>query len=151
MKADWAALALMVAVLSFSGCGFVKDRVIAPNTGGKYYAVSAPQTPFFKYGPQQGNGPDAQLQRDTLLSLIHTSFGYCKVQLTSGEQGFVAREDIKVAPATIIAAVTTPAAPAPASVNQFNINSADPRLVPPPEPLPDSSPEMPVEPEPLEQ
>jgi hypothetical protein len=117
---------------------------------GKYYAVTSEKAAFYKYGPQQGSGADLELPRDTLLTLIRSSFGYCKVTLASGEQGYVAREDINVAPPGLVAAVTNP--PGSSSRReQFNINSNDPRLVAPPEALPDTNPIMPVEPDPLQQ
>ena len=51
-------------------------------------------------------------------------------------QGYVASEEIRPAPATLLAAATTPHTSARA-IQQFNLNSDDPRLVPPPEELPD--------------
>ena len=91
-----------------------------------------------------------QLPKDTLLTLGRSSFGYCRVTLRSGEEGYVAREDINVAPPKLVAEVTNPAGSS-AHGEQFNINSNDPRLIAPPEPLPDTNPIMPVEPDPLQQ
>jgi hypothetical protein len=114
---------------------------------GKLYAVSADSAAFFQHGPQQGREPDKKLPRETLLKVIRPSFCYCKVQLvSSGEQGYVASEEIKLASPTLIASTTSshaepPIAPTP-SVEQFNLNSDDPRLVPPPEELPD--PDLPA-------
>jgi hypothetical protein len=42
--------------------------------GGKYYAVSAKKAAFYRYGPQQGNGPDRKLPHDTLVTLIQPTF-----------------------------------------------------------------------------
>src|SRR5438270_6888928 len=78
---------------------------LAVNSG-KYYAVSAARAAFYRYGPQQGNGPDQKLPHDTLVTLIQPTFGYCKVQLMSGEQGYVASEDIHPASAQLVAAAT---------------------------------------------
>jgi hypothetical protein len=71
------------------------------------------------------------------------------VQLVaSGEQGYVASEEIKPASSTLVASTTTArtdhplSAPPPPAVEQFNLNSNDPRLVPPPEDLPD--PDLPA-------
>ena len=143
-----AGVALLAAVHLLVGCGSAARSARAPKIG-KYYAVTSEKAAFYKYGPQQGSGADLQLPKDTLLTLVRASFGYCKVTLTNGEQGYVAREDIKVAPPELVAAVTAP----PESTTQgeqFRFNSNDPRLVAPPEPLPDSSPVMPVEPDPLQ-
>ncbi|HEX8280812.1 MAG TPA: hypothetical protein VF551_05515 [Chthoniobacterales bacterium] len=108
------------------------------NANGKLFAVSADQTSFYRYGPQQGNGPDESLPRDTLLTLIRPSFGYCKVQVLPGaKEGYVASEDIKPAPPTLVAALTASTQPASTSASQaehFDTSSAEP---PPPEALPD--------------
>jgi hypothetical protein len=143
------AVALILLVHLLTGCASGEGSAKTAKAG-KYYAVTSEKTAFYKYGPQQGNGADLQLPRDTLLTLVRSSFGYCKVTLTSGEQGYVAREDINVAPPNLVAAVTNPVGNA-ARGEHFNINSNDPRLIAPPEPLPDTSPIMPVEPDPLQQ
>lgn len=116
------------------------------NAGTKYYAVTTEAAPFYRYGPQQGNGPDLRLPRNTLVTLIRPSFGYSKVQvLDSHQQGYVASEDIQVAPASLVASATaTPppvAAVSPPTGEQFNLNSTDPRLNAPPEQLP--APDLP--------
>lgn len=143
------AVALILLVHLLAGCAS-GDGTAKVARVGKYYAVTSEKTAFYKYGPQQGSGADLQLPKDTLLTLVRSSFGYCKVTLTSGEQGYVAKEDINVAPPNLVAAVTNPAGSA-ARGEQFNINSHDPRLIAPPEPLPDTNPIMPVEPDPLQQ
>jgi hypothetical protein len=118
------------------------DKPAAGANAGKYYAVSAKETPFFHYGPQQGNGPDQKLQQDTLISLVRPSFGYSKVRLLTGEQGYVASEDIHVASPALIAAATAPPPPtSTSSVPKFRLDSNDPRLIAPPEPLPMDLPE----------
>lgn len=131
---------LTVAVLF--GCAKKSaDKPTAIN-GGKYYAVTTDKTSFYKYGPQQGNGPDQQLNHDTLLTLIRPSFGYCKVRLLDGQQGYVASEDIRTASAQLVAAATAPT-PGPVATNSIptHINPNDPRFQPPPAPLPESFPE----------
>ena len=78
------------------------------------------------------------------MKLIRPSFGYSKVELiSSGEQGYVSSEDIRPTSSNLIASVTPPKvdalSPTPSTspaVEQFNLNSDDPRLVPPPEALP---------------
>jgi hypothetical protein len=68
--------------------------------------------------------------------------------VASGEQGYVANDEIRLASSNLIASTNTarpdPITSAPASpgVEQFNLNSNDPRLVPPPEELPD--PDLPA-------
>src|SRR6266550_7455361 len=114
---------------------------LAVNSG-KYYAVSAARAAFYRYGPQQGNGPAHKLPHDTLVTLIQPTFGYCKVQLMSGEQGYVASEDIHPASAELVAAATTkPSVTATDRVSRSHLNPNDPRLKMPPEPLPLDLPE----------
>jgi hypothetical protein len=112
-----AAIACMTLALIASSCSSSNsDRPRAANAG-NYYAVKTGSTDFFRYGPQQGNGPDQKLPHDTLMTLIRPSFGYAKVKLITGEQGFVASDDIQKAPQTLIAAVTATPTPAPVPVS----------------------------------
>jgi len=74
------------------------------------------------------------------MTLIHPSFGYCKVKLITGEQGYVASDDIRLAPPALVAAATAPP-PQPARAPRFPFDSSDPRLIAPPEPLPEFDPE----------
>jgi hypothetical protein len=142
-----ALAAVAVLALSFSACNSVTktvQKVTQPPEKAKLYAVTADSAAFFRHGPQQGREPDQKLSRDTLVKLIRPSFGYSKVQLVaSGEQGYVASDEIKPAPSMLVASAATArtesvhsASPSPAA-EQFNLNSDDPRLVPPPEDLPD--------------
>jgi len=144
--------AAALLILSFTGCASVNktvQKVTAPPADAKFFTIAADSAPFFHHGPQQGREPDKTLTKDTLVKLIRPSFGYSKVQLVaSGEQGYVASDQIKPASSTLVASAatarTTPAGtepPAPAA-EQFNLNSSDPRLIPPPEELPD--PDLPA-------
>ena len=79
-----------------------------------------------------------------MLKLIRPSFGFSKVEIAeTGEQGYVSSEEIRPASSNLIAfappkvdPVATP--PDQPAAEQFNLNSSDPRLVPPPEDLPHS-------------
>jgi len=110
----------------------------------KLYAVSVESAAFFRRGPQAGRDPDKTLSRETVVKLIRPSFGFSKVEIAAtGEQGYVSSEEIRPASSNLIASASapktdplaTPATPAP-TAEQFNLNSEDPRLVPPPEALP---------------
>jgi hypothetical protein len=85
-----------------------------------------------------------QLPRDSIMKVIRPSFGYVKVQLQGGENGYVASEDIRPAAAALVAEkLAPPPAPAPSFAGQgeqFGLDSSDPRLIAPPEPLPEASP-----------
>jgi hypothetical protein len=140
-----------VLALSFSACSSVTktvQKVTKPPENAKLYAITADSAAFFRHGPQQGREPDQKLSRDTIVKLIRPSFGYSKVQLvTSGEQGYVASEEITPASPMLVASTATARTEAalspPASeAEQFNFSSDDPRLVPPPEELPD--PDLPA-------
>lgn len=105
------------------------------------FAVVTDTTSFYRYGPQQSNGPDQALPKDTLMTLIRPSFGYSKVQLANGgSEGYVASEDIKPAPPTLLASLNPPA-PEPSSssaAENFDMHSSEP---PPLESLP--APDLP--------
>lgn len=146
----WAAAA--VFALSFSACSSVTktvQKVTKPPENAKLYAVTADSAAFYRHGPQPGREPDQKLSKDTVVKLIRPSFGFSKVQLVaSGEQGYVASDEIRPATPMLIASAATArpesaaaTSPLPA-VEQFNLNSDDPRLVPPPEELPD--PDLPA-------
>ena len=137
---------LPIAAASFltAGCESSNQPKIFSGTTNSWYSVTANQTPFYRYGPQQGNGPDMQLPRDSIMKVIRPSFGYVKVQLQDGESGYVANEDIRPAPSTLVAEKLTPPPEAPPTIadqgEQFLLDSDDPRLIAPPEPLPEASP-----------
>jgi hypothetical protein len=132
--------ALAVAAIALlSSCSTVNKITKADTKSGKLFAVATDQTPFYRYGPQQGNGPDEKLPKDTLMTLIRPSFGYCKVQLVAGaKEGYVASEDIKPAPPTLVAALTPPTRAATSQSENFDTRSSEP---PPPETLP--APDLP--------
>ena len=142
MKPPRLVLPALVALLA-AGCASTLKPALSGTTGG-WYSVSAEQTPFYRYGPQQGGGPDLQLPRDSIMKVIRPSFGYVKVQLQDGANGYVASEDIGPANAALVAEkLAPPPTPPPTFAGQgeqFGLDSDDPRLVAPPEPLPEASP-----------
>jgi hypothetical protein len=147
-----AALAALLFALIGAGCTSTHKTSQSTRRDAKIFAVTSDAAPFFRHGPRPGRDPDLKLAKDTLVKLIRPSFGFSKVQLVaSGEQGYVASEDITPAPSTLIAAATpapmdsvlSPPSNRPAG-EQFNLNSNDPRLVPPPENLPNSDAPLPA-------
>jgi hypothetical protein len=133
----------------FAGCSAEKKSGATTSTLGGWYSVTTAQTAFFHHGPQQGNGPDSQLPRDSIMKVIRPSFGYVKVQLQDGENGYVASDDIGPANPSLVAEKLAPPPPPPEPVfasqsqdqeEQFQLDSSDPRLIAPPEPLPEPSP-----------
>ena len=135
MKREVVALA--VATIVLAGCSKSKLNSASGRGGEKFFAITAETADFYYYGPQQASGPDKKLEKGTLMTLIRPSFGYCKVKLLTGEQGFVANEDVGVASNALIAAATSPP---PSRSARFRLDSPDPRLVMPPEPLPEFEP-----------
>jgi hypothetical protein len=149
---NYSRLAAATTVLAslFIGCSASDKPTVTSTrtarTDGKLFAVSAESAAFFRHGPQAGREPDKTLPKETPVKLIRPSFGFSKVELVaSGEQGYVASDDLRPASSALIASTsapkTDPLATAPTtgpSVEQFNLNSNDPRLVPPPEDLPPS-------------
>jgi hypothetical protein len=148
-----AAVALALLSTLGAGCKSAdkppKSTTTSPT---RLYAIAVDSSAFFRHGPQPGLEPDLKLPKDTVVKLIRPSFGYSKVEVvSSGLRGYVASEEIKPASSTLLASATpapvdavttrTTQATAPA-VEQFNLNSNDPRLVPPPEDLPD--PDLPA-------
>jgi hypothetical protein len=142
------AAALLALLLS--GCSSASKPAVTTTTPAKkerqIYVVSTDTAAFFKRGPQSGREPDKTLPRETVVKLIRPSFGFAKVEIAeTGEQGYVSSEEIRPASSALIASaatrkpdpLTTPSAEStPSSVEQFNLDSSDPRLIPPPEALP---------------
>ena len=131
--------ATVALALALAGCAEPNSNQPSAGNGGKFYAVITDSAPFYRYGPQQGTGPDKKLEKDTLMTLIRRSFGYCEVKLTSGEQGYVASEDIGVAPPALVDAATAPRA-SPTGSRHFHFDPNDPRFAPPPEGNPEFEP-----------
>ena len=131
-----AQMAALLVTGALGACSSMGRNPVAKENGGKMFAVVTEKTSFYRYGPQQGNGPDQTLPKDTLMTLIRPSFGYCKVHLLEGADGYVASEDIKPAPPTLLAALNPPHPPTESE--NFDIQSSEP---PPPEGLP--APDLP--------
>jgi hypothetical protein len=142
MKVSSCLLGGILTLLGLCGTSCSTSDSTAPtaSNSGKYYAVSVKQAEFYLYGPQQGNGPDQKLPQDTLVMLIRPSFGYSKVQLMNGQQGYVASQDIHAAPAQLVSAETTPAVRPSHETGRTPKFRFDPRSIPA-EPLPNDAPE----------
>jgi hypothetical protein len=139
MKVSSCVLGGILTLLGLcdTSCSTSDPAAPTASNSGKYYAVSVKRAEFYLYGPQQGNGPDRKLPQDTLVMLIRPSFGYSKVQLMNGQQGYVASQDIRAAPPQLVSAETTPMVPSTNHIPKFRF---DPRSIPA-DPLPNDAPE----------
>jgi hypothetical protein len=139
--------ALTLSALLFASCSATNKTAPATATSAKrdakVFVVSVASVAFLHHGPRAGREPDKRLSKETVVTLIRPSFGYSKVEIAAtGEKGYVSSDEIRPASSNLVASVSapkvdpmsTPATPPP--VEQFNLNSNDPRLVPPPEDLP---------------
>ena len=122
------AVAVAVALLTLlSGVRVARQAIRSPQQTAARFLQSPPiRRRSIRYGPQQGNGADQELPKDTLVTLIRPSFGYCKVQLLQGSlEGYVASEDIRPAPPTLLAALN-PATQTRASRPAAKISTSTP-------------------------
>lgn len=135
-------LSLIGAATLSSNCARTTAPAGGTGTGNDYYAVSSSSADFFVHGPQQANGADRQLARGTLMTVDKISFGYAQVHLTSGEEGYVARQDIKPAPPAAVAKTRPTARPAAVKYHEPKLPSPEssPAIEPSAIPAPSASP-----------
>jgi hypothetical protein len=102
-KIAFVILIAISVMVTLSGCAkwFSKRSPSAKHE--TFFAVTAEKTPFYRYGPQQGGGPDRELTKNTLVTMIRHAFAYSKVRLPDGQQGFVANDDLSRASESLIA------------------------------------------------
>ncbi|MBV8353390.1 MAG: hypothetical protein JOZ21_14065 [Verrucomicrobia bacterium] len=74
---------------------------VAAGTGDDFRAAVRDHVKLYQSGPQQITGPDALLQKGTLVRMVRRALGYSLVQTVEGNQlGWVANEDLGRAPET---------------------------------------------------
>ena len=137
---------LVLIALCGTGCSTPDSGAPAASNSGQYYIVSSKKALFYRYGPQQASGPDGKLPPGTLMMLIRPAFGYSKVQLLTGLQGYVATQDIHAAPPEVVQAATNPNPTVSGTIEpnrnrRSRDNMVDPRFLPPPPALPEDQPE----------
>ena len=69
----------------------------APAAGSRYI-VTGTNAQFYKYGPAQSFGSDFVLPRGKKVTMLQRSFGYSRVTTDDGLTGYVATDDIALAP-----------------------------------------------------
>ncbi|MDP9292795.1 MAG: hypothetical protein M3O82_10600 [Verrucomicrobiota bacterium] len=60
--------------------------------------ISADKSPFYKFGPAQAAGPDSMLAKNDHVWMVRREFGFSRVETEDGQFGYVATEDLKIAP-----------------------------------------------------
>ena len=133
----------MLIALALSACArwSARHTAAAKAKSGTLFIVTAETTPFYRHGPRQAHGPDRQLTKDTVLTVIRHAFGYSKVQLADGQKGFVANDNLIRASDTLIAATSDSSSQAQEDLPQtpeVTLPSADPAPELEPTPLPES-------------
>lgn len=92
MKHDrWLLLGLG---LGLGGCASTREA-FAPDRAPEYMVLR--ETSFFLRGPAQPGRPD-KLPKQTIVRLRIKENGYSVVQLSDGRTGYVADEDLRLAP-----------------------------------------------------
>ncbi len=81
-------------LLALVGCA---GPTFAPEAAPEYVAVRD-RSPLFRYGPQQGGAPEAQVPKGERVRMLRREFGYSLVQMADGMTGYVANEDLAPAP-----------------------------------------------------
>lgn len=100
------------------------------------FIVQRQGAPFYRYGPQQAEPPEARLDKGERVLRLRAELGFSLVQLASGPAGYVANEDL--APAPPLPAPPLPAPPAvPAEKFSPEPEAVSAPPVEPPLPKPD--------------
>jgi len=86
---------LLAAVAAFlGGCA---SQTYSPAQAPDYIIIKN-HAAFYKLGPMQPGGPDTTLPADTRVKLIRQEMGYSMIQLDDQQTGYVANENMAVAP-----------------------------------------------------
>ena len=145
MKLGTTIALLTVSIIGIGlsgGCEGVNSPKRAAARGAKFFVVKVKSAPFYRLGPAQLNGADKILQKDTLVTLVRPETGFSKVQLASGDQGYVANDYLTTAPPAAIAAINAPPAsrprliPAEPNSSRFNPPDLPAEIEPTPIPVP---------------
>ena len=86
-------LCFLLTLCALAACSAPLGGVPKPGR----YIVTAMSTPFYKYGPAQGNA-DFMLAKGRALTLVKHTLGFSQVTTAEGQGGYVANEDIAPAP-----------------------------------------------------
>jgi hypothetical protein len=84
-------LALALLLPACSSIEYAPDQM-------PWMVVLHDEVPFYLHGPAQGNGSDRTLAKGDEVQVVRKEFGFSFVQLEDGKKGFVANEELAVAP-----------------------------------------------------
>ena len=101
----WSRITLiLITAPIFSGCALFSSHApaSAAKSKGDLFIVTAEQTAFYRHQPKKERKPDQEIARDTLVTVIRHRFGYSKVRLATGQQGFVANDALVRASNTLV-------------------------------------------------
>jgi len=87
-------IGLGLAVMLLASCA---SEAFAPDAAPEYVTIRD-FTPFYRLGPQQPRGPDASLRLNTRVKLLRREMGFSYVLLVDERTGYVANENLAVAP-----------------------------------------------------
>lgn len=87
-------LAVWVFCLLIQGCA---TQTFAPEQAPEFLVIRD-FTPMYRLGPMQARGPDASLKVNTRVKMLRKEMGYSLVQLEDERTGYVANENLAVAP-----------------------------------------------------
>jgi len=88
------AFLVLSAGFILGGCA---TETFAPDAAPEYVVIRD-FSPFYRMGPQQGRGPDTSLRAGTRVKLLRREMGFSLVQLEDLRTGYVANENMTVAP-----------------------------------------------------
>ncbi len=104
MKSIWICLPLAIA-LALSSCQPIQqgggDGPKPVLRAGHFARTLIDNTSFFRQIPLAGGQADLLLQRHTTMKVIQIDPGYCRVELDSGEIGFVMTAMIEPIPVKV--------------------------------------------------
>ena len=85
---------LVCATFLLTGCA---TETFAPETAPEYVVIRD-GSPFYSLGPQEARGPTSWLRVQTRVKLLRREMGYSLVQLETLKTGYVANENMAIAP-----------------------------------------------------
>lgn len=85
---------LLPILFFLEGCA---TKTFAPEVAPEYVVIRNASA-FYRLGPQQAHGPDTSLRNGTQVKLLRREMGFSLVQLEDLRTGYLANENMAVAP-----------------------------------------------------